>query len=165
MINDLYYRFIMMLTSFLPDILYVMKLRGFLLRPCFNKCGANLQITKDVRLYNCRNIEIGNDVFFSAGVWMLASKNIVIGDEVMFGPYCVILTGDHSKLNGSFRFGKPSRASITIGRGSWLGAHSVVTKGVTIGTGTVIGACSVVTRNVEDNVLAVGAPSKKIKHV
>ena len=164
-LNDIYFKFIMLITGLLPDIMHVLKLRGFLLRPCFKKCGTNLQVTKDVRLYNCGNIEIGNDVFFSAGVWLLASARFIIEDEVMFGPYCVALTGDHTKVDGSFRFGKAKRESISIGRGSWLGAHCVVTKGVTIGSGCVIGACSVVTKNIENDVLAAGSPAKKIKNI
>jgi len=161
--SDLIFRGVMLITSVLPELTPTLKLRGFLVRKCFNSCGKNLQLTKDVRINQCKNIDIGNDVFLSAGVWVLASNKVVFGDGVMMGPYSIIITGDHTRYNGSFRFGKAVRAPITLGCGSWIGAHSVVAKGVTIGNGAVLAACSVATKNVPEMAVFGGVPAKLIR--
>jgi acetyltransferase-like isoleucine patch superfamily enzyme len=44
----------------------------------------------------------------------------------------------------------------------FIGARSIVLKGVTIGEGSVIGAGSVVTRNVPPMTIAVGNPARII---
>lgn len=153
----------MLITSLLPELTPILKLRGFLARSCFNACGQNLQITKDVRLNQCKNISFGNDVFLSAGVWILASDKITIEDEVMMGPYSILITGDHSRLNGSYRFGPPKRAPITLKKGSWIGAQSLVSKGIIIGQGSVLAAGSVATKDIPDMSIFGGVPAKKIK--
>lgn len=163
--SDLIYRLVMILTNLLPEITPTLRLRGVLTRNCFKQCGKNLQITKDVRLYNCKNISFGDDVFLSAGVWIMASDNVVVESEVMFGPYSIVITGDHSKILGSFRFGKPLRAPIHIKKGSWVCANAVVTKGITIGKGSVLGANSVATKDIDDNCFCAGVPAKVIKGI
>jgi maltose O-acetyltransferase len=155
----------MLFTNLLPEITPTLKLRGYLAQKCFSKCGRNLQITKDVRLYNCKNISFGDDVFLSAGVWIMASDSVIIESEVMFGPYSIAITGDHTKYLGSFRFGAPLRAPIHIKKGSWICAHGIVTKGVTIGNGSVLGANSVATKDIEDHVFSAGVPAKVIKGI
>lgn len=164
LLQDLWFRFVMVLTGFLPEILPILKLRGFLVKPSFRKCGKNLQITKDVRINQCHNISLGDDVFFSAGVWILASEAISIESEVMMGPYSILVTGDHTRSNGSFRFGPAERAPITLGFGVWVGAHAVVSKGVEIGSGTVLAAGSVATKSIPAMCVAGGLPAKIIKN-
>jgi lipopolysaccharide O-acetyltransferase len=45
----------------------------------------------------------------------------------------------------------------------WLGEFVTVLPGVTIGKGTIVGANSVVSKSLPDNVIAVGSPAKIIK--
>lgn len=161
--SDLLFRFIMLSTSLLPELTPTLKLRGVLAKKCFRSCGNNLQITKDVRIGKCANIDVGNDVFLSAGVWILASDKVNIGDEVMMGPYSIVITGDHTRINGSFRYGAADRAPISLGRGSWVGAQSVVSKGVVIGDGAVLAACSVATKNIPAMSVYGGVPARLIR--
>ena len=53
-------------------------------------------------------------------------------------------------------------APIIIGDDVWLGAKSVVLKGVSIGHGAVVGAGSVVTRSLPSGAIAVGAPARVV---
>ena len=153
----------MVVTSLLPDIKHTMQLRGALIRPCFAACGTNLQIASDVRIAGVHNVTFGRDVFLSGGAWILASCPLTIEDEVMLGPYAVLVTGDHSRLRRSWRFGAAVRASIVLKRGCWIGAHSVVSKGITVGEGACVGAGSVVTRDVEDDSVVGGVPARRIR--
>lgn len=162
-IKDFWFRFVMAAMRLLPDVKYTMQLRGSLIRPCFAACGKNLQLASDVRIAGIYNLVVGRDVFLSGGVWVLASCAITIEDEVMLGPYVVLVTGDHSREGRSWRFGAPNRAPITLKRGCWVGAHSVVSKGITVGEGACIGAGSVVTRDVPNDAVVGGVPTKVIK--
>lgn len=153
----------MWLTSMLPDVTAVLKLRGLLVRGCFKSCGRNFQIAGGVRITFTTRLEIGNDAYIAAGCWIQGVGGIVLGDEVMLGPYTILASTNHTKVDGSYRFGQGAPATITLRRGAWTGAHVVVTAGVTIGAGSAVAAGSVVTSDVPDDVVVGGVPARVIK--
>jgi acetyltransferase-like isoleucine patch superfamily enzyme len=156
---DLPLHFVLTFTNWLPDTVTSLRLRGFLARPFFKKCGKHVGIGRHVTFYNPSNISIGNWVYIAYGCWFSASKEIVIEDEVLLGPYNIIATSNHTRLNGSFRFGVPDSDSIILKKGSWLGASCSVLKGASIGKGSVIAANSVVVGEVPDNCMFAGSTS------
>jgi acetyltransferase-like isoleucine patch superfamily enzyme len=103
---------------------------------------------------------IGND--FHAG----AAVELRIGRHCMFASGVTVLDHDHD-------FGDPSdphkafdavvAQPTIIEDGVFLGDHVVVLKGVTIGRGSVIGANSVVTRDVPPLTIAAGMPARAIR--
>ena len=94
--------------------------------------------------YNPSKISIGDDVYIAYGSWFSAADEIVIGDEVLFGPYNVVVSGNHTRLNGSFRFGQPSLGAILIEKGVWLGAHCTTTASSRIMAGSLVASNTVV---------------------
>jgi acetyltransferase-like isoleucine patch superfamily enzyme len=54
-------------------------------------------------------------------------------------------------------------APITIGDNVWVGARSIVLKGVTIGDHSVVGAGTVVRENVPPRVVVAGNPAAVVK--
>ena len=54
---------------------------------------------------------------------------------------------------------------VLIRSGAWLGQNVVVCPGVTVGRGSVIGANSVVTASIPDGCVAAGAPAKVLKAI
>ena len=50
-----------------------------------------------------------------------------------------------------------------IGKHVWLGASSVIMKGVNIGNGSIVGMCSLVTKNIPSNCVVAGIPSQIVK--
>jgi len=56
-----------------------------------------------------------------------------------------------------------SKGEIVIGEDVWIGSNSVILSDVSIGRGTIIGAGSVVTKDLPSYVIAAGNPAKIIK--
>jgi len=153
----------MLATGWLPDFIPVLRLRGWLLRPAFGSVGRNFQVARHVVFAHSRRIHVGNDVFIGYSCWLYGSAGITIEDEVQFAPFCVAITGDHGKLNLSYRWGHGRNAPIHIGRGSWLGAHVVVLGGTRIGAGALAAAGAVVTQDVPDHCIVGGVPARVLR--
>jgi acetyltransferase-like isoleucine patch superfamily enzyme len=159
----LWFHLVTLATGWLPDLKPVMRVRGFLLRPSFKTCGRNFQVARRVTINFPNRLEIGRDVYIATGSWLHAWGGIVIEDEVQLAPYSVLVTGDHTLKEGSYRHGPSTLAPIRLCRGSWVASHAVVTKGVTLGRGALLAASSVATRNIPDFAIAAGVPARVIK--
>ena len=110
-------------------------------------------------------ISIGNNVGMSS-TRMWISKGLTIGDNVKIGA-CVLLidTDSHPidyKLRRTSNEGVKS-VPIVIEDDAWIGAHSIVLKGVTIGARSIIGAGSVVTKSIPADCIAAGNPCRVVK--
>ena len=159
----LWFHFITLATGWLPDFRPFLRLRGFLLRPAFKSCGGNLQVARGVTINFTNRMQIGSDVFIGAGAWLHATGGIVLQDEAQIGPYAVLVTGDHTQVDGSYRFGPSRVAPIQICQGAWVAAHATVTKGVVIGRGAVLAANSVSTEDVPPLAVAAGVPARVVQ--
>lgn len=157
--------FVLILTNWLPDNVVVLRFRGWLAGFFIGQCGKDLRLGRGVTFYNPSKIALGEHIYVALGCWFMAGETIEVGNEVLFGPYCVIVSSDHSRSGRSFRYGVPRRRPIKIGTGSWLGAHVTVTGGSSIGPGTAVGASSVVRGEVPADVLVAGQPAKVIRRL
>ena len=117
---------------------------------------------------------IGSRCFFNFGFTVLDTCPVHIGNDVFFGPNCSILTPLHPLLpeerrlrqreDGSYydlEYGAP----ITIEDGCWIASDVKILPGVTIGKGSTIGAGSVVTHDIPAGVLAAGNPCSVIRPI
>lgn len=156
--------FVLWLTNWLPDNVVVLRFRGYLASFFFFKCGKDLRLGRNITFYNPSKILLGDNIYIAFGCWFSASDKIEIENEVLIGPYCIFASSNHTRLNNSYRYGAPSRSPISIGKGSWLGGHCTVLKGVQVGRGGVVGANSVVNKSTPDNSLFAGNPGKVIKY-
>lgn len=154
---------VMKLTGFLPDFKPIMRMRGFLLRPCFQRCGANFQICSGAMIVYTANVCIGRDVYIAYGCWIQGVGGVTLEDETMLGPYSVLASANHQKSGGSYRFGRGCHKPITLKRGAWTGAHVVITAGVTVGSGAACAAGAVVVSDVPDHALVGGVPARILK--
>lgn len=103
---------------------------------------------------------IGDDCGFS-GTVIGCEKSITLGKRVRCGANSVITDTDwHSDDPRAF----PPEA-VVIEDDVWLGLNVVVLKGVTIGKGSVIGANSLVTRSIPPGVVAAGTPARVIRRL
>jgi len=110
-------------------------------------------------------ILLGDFVGLSSAT-LVAGNSIEIGSGTLVGAGCMIIDNDFHVADerGGWRteYVRNSRP-IKIGRGCFLGARSIILKGVQLGDGVVIGAGSVVTRNVPDACLVAGNPAQIIR--
>jgi len=154
--------FMLLFTNWLPDNVFFLRVRGALIRPFFGKCGHDLRIGRNVQFHNPELIDLGDHVYIAYGCSIMANDLIRIANEVMLNPYCVIVSGNHTSINGSYRYGPAILAPIVIEKGSWIASHVVVTAGCTIGENSLIAANAVVTQNMPANVIAGGIPARII---
>lgn len=155
--------FIGLITSFLPDNRYSIRMRGALIKPFIKDCGKNFQLGGGVTLLNTYNLTIGDNVYIARGSWINSMGGLEIEDEVVIAPYVIISTMQHQFKNNSVRFAPSTRGKVKIGKGSWLAGHSSVKCGVTIGKGNLIAANCFVANDTEDYSVYGGVPAKRIK--
>jgi len=111
---------------------------------------------------------IGNHVGIS-GSTIRSSLSVTIGDNVLIGSGCLITDTDAHPLDWRDRNeGKNDAAPaapILIGNNVFVGARSIILKGVTIGERSIIGAGSVVSKDVPADCIVAGNPAKVIKYL
>jgi acetyltransferase-like isoleucine patch superfamily enzyme len=118
------------------------------------------------------------------------APELVVGDGTFIGHQCAfhvassIRIGSHCLLAGGVRVydmdghpldadrrraGEPTPpegiAPVAIGDDVWIGAGSLVLKGVTISDRVVVAAGSVVTKDVPPDVVVAGNPARIVKHL
>lgn len=145
-----------------------------LVRLSFGKCGKKVSIGYNSRFIGIKNINIsGNNVFIGENNYFMSTKaKIEIGSNVMFGPNVTMITGDHRvdiigkhmiDINEQEKTNDNDK-DIVLKGDNWVGANSIILKGVTVGVGAVIAAGSVVTKDVEEYAIVAGVPAKVIKY-
>jgi acetyltransferase-like isoleucine patch superfamily enzyme len=151
-----------LLTNWWPNNRVTIRVRGWLHRPFFKKCGRGFAMGRGVTILNPQNIEVGDNVYLAHYVWLNGLGGIVLEDEVMLGPFVTISSLGHTCRKGSFRFSGSVPGTVRIGRGSFLAAHVSVAYGVTIGAGCLICANAAVVRDVPPGTIAGGVPAEPL---
>ena len=112
------------------------------------------------------HIVIGNDVGIS-GSTICAVKSVSIGDNVLIGSGCLITDTDAHPIDWRDRReggdDKKGVAPVVIGNDVFIGARSIILKGVTIGDRAVIGAGSVVSKDVPADCIVAGNPARVVR--
>jgi acetyltransferase-like isoleucine patch superfamily enzyme len=106
-------------------------------------------------------IDVGSGTFINYGVSLSAHRQVSIGRDCMIGNYVVIMDSDYHDLERRDLPGEV--APIVIEDNVWIGLRATVLKGVRIGRGSVIGAGSVVTSDIPPGSLAFGVPARVVR--
>jgi acetyltransferase-like isoleucine patch superfamily enzyme len=110
-------------------------------------------------------ILIGQNFGMTGGT-LCAEERIEIGDRVLIGANSIVVDTDFHPLDVNQRQRTPTLsepAPVHIGDDVFVGMQSLILKGVRIGKGSVIGAGSVVTKDVPPGVVAAGNPARVLK--
>jgi acetyltransferase-like isoleucine patch superfamily enzyme len=110
-------------------------------------------------------VTIGDRCLIGRQSSIVGHFDIVIGNDVYFGPNVYVTDQNHSVDDSSTPIGRQSAGEkpVAIGDGSWLGANVVVLPGVTIGRQVAVGAGAIVTSDLPDHAIAVGNPARVIR--
>ena len=128
-----------------------------------NPIGSNLQGA--IYVESGASLTIGNDVGMSS-TRMWIHESVTIGDNVKIGACVLITDTDAHPLDYLARRTSndgTKSAPIVIEDDVWVGAHSIILKGVTIGARSIIGAGRVVTKSITADCVAAGNPCRVIK--
>ena len=150
----------------LLDLLPVI-IRRIILKMILGKWGSDGMIDRKVYFRYPSKISIGRKCYINRGCRFFCSAhtkdrvNILIGDNVVIGPYVTVFSAGHdpNTLNLTDTYGR-----VTIEKNVWIGGNTTILQGVTIHEGAVIGAGSVVTKDVPAWTVNVGVPAKTIKN-
>lgn len=93
------------------------------------------------------------------------SGKITIRKNVMFGPKCSLFAENHnfSDTESSIKSQGVNQKGITVEDDCWIGSNVVILDGVTIGKGSVIGAGTLVTKDVPAGSVVMDKREKRIK--
>ena len=138
------------------------KVRAFVCKPMFKVFGQNVDIGNKVDFFNAGNSEIGSNS--GVGAWS-AIGTVKIGDYVMMGTHCLIISQNHRFDDCNIpmcRQGFKKDQPVVIEDDVWIGSRVIILPGVVVGKGSVIGAGAVVTKNVKPYTIVGGNPAKVI---
>jgi acetyltransferase-like isoleucine patch superfamily enzyme len=128
---------------------------------CYDRCS--FFVDRDAKL------NIGDYVGMSQAA-LICHYQITIGNHVKIGGGVKIYDTDFHSLDAKVRAGKDdlkykAKAPVVICDNVFIGAHSIVLKGVTIGENSIIGSGSVVTKSIPANQIWAGNPAKIIRNI
>lgn len=105
--------------------------------------GNYLWVTDGAEFY------LGSNSGFGVNCVISCREKVIIGDNVMAGPFVTIYDNDHIITSEGLMTQSGYKTSpIVIKDNVWIGGHVKILRGVTIGEGSVIAAGSVVNKDV-----------------
>ena len=114
-------------------------------------------------------LRIGDNVGMSQAA-LVAIADIVIGNNVKIGGGTSIFTSDFHALDPKIRASSEDLlhrkcAPVIIEDNAFIGARSMILKGVTIGKNSIVGAGSIVTKSVPENEIWAGNPARFVRKI
>ena len=128
---------------------------------------------------NESRIDLADRVLLGGGSVIDCALSIRVERNVLISYACVIADADNHSLFPELRvddlttwmdgrrhdWSHTEMAPIRICEGAWIGARSIILKGVTIGAGAVVGMGSVVTKDVPPRTVVGGNPARVIREI
>jgi len=152
-------------VSYNPFGRFAKIVRAYLCKNIFKKMGTNVNIERGANFGPGVELEIGDNSGLGINCWVPYS--LKIGKDVMMGPDVCIFNRNHKFDDISIPMwlqGVEDSRNVIIEDDVWIGARVIILPGVTIGKGSVIGAGSVVTHDVPAYSVCGGNPARVIKY-
>lgn len=127
-------------------------------------CGEHVIIKKNAYLGRAQGLRIGD--YSQIGENSKIGPEVTIGRNVLMGPDVVVMTTSHAFENPDIPIrlqGSAPILPIIIEDDVWIGTRVVILPGVRIGRGSIIGANSVVSKCVPAFAIVAGAPARYIR--
>lgn len=136
-----------------------------ILKNLFGTCPSMIFVEPTFRCDYGFNIHIHGFALINYNCVFLDTSPINIGKGAFIAPGVCLACAGHAILPEQRMEGIGYSKPITIEEDVWIGANSTVCGGVTIGKGSIIGAGSVVTKDIPAGVIAAGVPCKVIRKI
>jgi len=139
------------------------KLRAFCGKLMLEHCGKQVNIEKKALFSH--KVSLGD--YSGIGVNAKIYGRCIIGDYVMMGEDCTIITRNHQFSRTDMPMmeqGFSEERPVVIGNDVWIGDRVMILPGIQIGNGAIVGAGSVVTHSIPDYAIAAGNPARIIKY-
>lgn len=119
-----------------------------------------------IRVTDNAEFRIGKNSGFGAYCVVTCQEKIIIGDNVIIGPFVTIHDHDHIyKTKENFKTSGYVTAPIIIEDNVWIGGNVIILKGVRIGTGSVVAAGTVVTKDIPAHSIVFNSKQTIVKDI
>jgi acetyltransferase-like isoleucine patch superfamily enzyme len=111
-----------------------------------------------------KGLVVGDNSSIGPHAYVGCSGKITIGKNVMFGPKCSLFAENHnfSDKENTIKSQGVNQKGITVEDDCWIGSNVVILDGVTIGKGSVIGAGTLITKSVPEGSIVMDKRHKNI---
>ncbi len=150
----------------LPRIKPIQRLRGHYYSHLLGACGKNLKLGPGAHIRNPSLVSIGNDCYLGEDVQLYAwGEKITLGNNVLIAAGARLISRNHAFENMDAPISSQGYVNepIVIEDDVWIGFNVIVLAGIRIGKGSIIGANSVVTKDVEPYSIMGGTPARLIR--
>lgn len=130
----------------------------------FIKIGNRVGMTS-TRIWVHDGLSIGDNVHIGANVLLIDTDTHQIDYWLRRDPDDEVFDGLTNEEIWRKKHDATKSSPIVIEDDVWIGAHTIVLKGVKIGARSVIGAGSVVTKNIPADCVAGGNPCRVVKYL
>ncbi len=124
------------------------------------KIGKGVIIKPYINIKYPWRLCIGNHVWIGEHVWIDNLADVIIEDNVCISQGAMLLCGNHDYKKTTFNL---IIGNITLQKGSWIGAKSVVCPGVIVEEHAVLTVGSVATKNLNAYTIYQGNPAQAVK--
>ena len=145
---------------FAIELNFFILLRSFILRITGIHIEGKCFIDKGFRFLYPKNIFMGNNIALGHNNKIWAFNKVHIGDYVQSAMGLTMISGSH---NSDDYNPISENQEIVLEGENWIGANVTILGGVTVGKGTIIGAGSVVNKNLPPYTICVGNPCKVLR--
>lgn len=160
-----------------------------LIKMGFKLLGKNIKISDKASIYNCNQIEIGDNSRIDD--FCVISGRVSIGRNVHITPMCLVAGGEKGIVFKDFttiaygvqvftqsddysgntmtnstipkKYKNEFMKEVVLSKYSIVGAGSIIMPGVTLAEGTSVGAMSLVLKSTDPWGIYVGNPAKRLK--
>ncbi len=139
--------------------------RKEILQELFGTCHPLTVVQPGFRCDYGFNIHTHGFVLMNYNCTILDTSPVHIGATVFIAPGVCISCVSHAIDPQQRGASITASAPVTLEDDVWVGANAVICGGVTIGRGSVIGAGSVVTRDIPAGVVAAGVPCRPLRPI
>ncbi|MEO8760339.1 MAG: WcaF family extracellular polysaccharide biosynthesis acetyltransferase [Bacteroidia bacterium] len=147
-------------AAFFKSAFPINSIKVFLLKLFGAKIGKGVVIKPHVNIKYPWRLNVANNVWIGEHVWIDNLADVVIEDDVCLSQGAMLLCGNHDYKKTTFDL---IIGNITLKKGSWIGAKSVVCPGVVVGAHAVLTVGSIATKTLNDYTIYQGNPAQAVK--